>query len=74
MCPPPPLHVLGTATHLYQFCLYQLHFESGLKPWKRVKCFNNRKLTEKMIPNVSSPPVALGSLQTEDEKAISGQC
>lgn len=52
-------HILGTATHLYQFCLYQLHFKSGLKPWTRVKCFNNRKLTEEMIPNVSSPPEVL---------------
>lgn len=47
--------ILGTATHLSQFCLYQLHFHSRPKPWQRLKCFNNRKLMEEMIPDVSSP-------------------
>lgn len=67
-------HILGAVTHLYQFCLYQLCFDSGLKPWQRVKCFNNRKLMEEIISDVSSPPVVAGTVQTSDEKAISGQC
>ena len=52
----------------------QLHFEPSLKPWKRVKCFNNRKLKGEMISNVSSPPAVAGSVETNDEKAISSQC
>lgn len=48
--------ILGAATHLSPFCLDQLHFHSGLKPWHRVKGFNNRKLMEEMIPDASSPP------------------
>lgn len=67
-------HILGSATHFCQFCLYQLHFNSGLKHRKTVKCFNNRKLMEEMISNVSSPHVVAGTVQTNDEKAISGQC
>lgn len=48
--------ILGSAIHLSQFCLYQLHFHSRLKPWQRVKGFNNRELMEEMIPDASSPP------------------
>lgn len=46
--------ILGAATHLSQFCLYQLHFHS--ETWHRVKGFNNRKLMEEMTPDASSPP------------------
>lgn len=66
-------HILGAATRLYQFCLYQLRYDSGLKPWKRVKCFTNRKLTEEAISNGSSPPAVAGTAEM-DEKATSGQC
>lgn len=56
-------HVLGTATHLSQFCLSQRHLNSGLKLWKREKTFSNGKLPEEMISNVSSPPVVAGTAQ-----------